>query len=132
MGKRKNFKNNPVLQFISTEHIEHEDYIDNNDHIDSLQHTDIDVKINHMEHMKDTYVTNAKMDQNSIPNNSNSKEIKNKRLTVLLKPSIFENAAKLSGLKRTSVNNTINKALEEYIQKHEEILKKYDILFGNE
>lgn len=132
MGKRKNFKNNPVLQFISTEHIEHEDYVDYNDHIDNLQDTDIDVKTNHTEHMKDTYVTHNKMDQNSIPNNPSSKEIKNKRLTVLLKPSIFENAAKLSGLKRTSVNNTINKALEEYIQKHEDILKKYDILFGDE
>lgn len=129
MVKRKNFKNNPVLQFISTEHIEHED---NNDHIDSLQHTDIDAKTNHIEYTKDTYVTHSETDQNSIPNNHKSKEIKNKRLTVLLKPSIFENAAKLSGLKRTSVNNTINKALEEYIQKHEEILKKYDILFGDE
>lgn len=129
MGKRKNFKNNPVLQFISTEHIEHEDY---NDHIDSLQHTEIDVKTNHIEHTKDTYVTHNEIDQNSISNNSSSKEIKNKRLTVLLTPSIFENAAKLSGLKRTSVNNTINKALEEYIQKHEEMLKKYDMLFGDE
>lgn len=129
MGKRKNFKNNPVLQFISTEHIEHEDY---NDHIDSLQHTDIDVKTNHIEHTKDTHVTHNEIDQNSISNNSSSKEIKNKRLTVLLTPSIFENAAKLSGLKRTSVNNTINKALEEYIQKHEEMLKKYDMLFGDE
>lgn len=141
MVKKKNFKNNPVLQFISTEPIEYEDHtydIYHHENTDSIQHVDIDSKGQHIEPIEHTvYIEHTHNAHNTAlqknkPIKTTSRETKNKRLTVLLTPSVFENTAKISGLKRTSVNNTINKALEEYIEKHEEMLKKYNMLFGDE
>lgn len=157
---KKSFKNNPVLQFISVEQPEHMYSEDNHECIDTIDTKDtIDSKgseyttyeqysPNHtdmMEHMYTPKHTDTPV--HTVPLSSpectdtlsytytpdiQHREIKSKRLTLLLKPSLFENMSKIATIKRTSVNEAINKAVEEYIQRRTDVIEKYNLVFDDE
>ena len=59
-----------------------------------------------------------------------SKEAKSKRLNLLLQPSLLEDLSKIATMKKDSVNNLINTVMSEYRDKHKDIIKKHDSIFG--
>ena len=58
------------------------------------------------------------------------KEIKSKRLNVLLKPSIYERIDKIATMKRISVNELINIVLEDYGNNNQDLVNKFNETFG--
>lgn len=62
---------------------------------------------------------------------SESKEIKTKRFSLLLKPSVYNNLKKIAVMEQTSVNELIGKISEEYIRQNHKNIKIYDQVFNN-
>jgi hypothetical protein len=56
----------------------------------------------------------------------NGKELKRKRLNLLLLPSLYKDMEKLAYVKGVSVNETICKALAEYRDNEKRALDKYE------
>lgn len=71
-----------------------------------------------------SYITSA---QDAVISEVN--ELKSKRVNLLIKPSIYEDTAKIATMKRVSVNELINIALEAYAADHKELITKYDMTF---
>ena len=61
---------------------------------------------------------------------SEKKEKKEKRLNLVLKPSVARDIKKIVYMKRTSVNKIIGDYLENYIKDNIEELKRYDEVFS--
>ncbi len=60
------------------------------------------------------------------------KEKKEKRLNLVLKPSVAQDIKKIVYMKQTSVNKVIGEMLEDYIKNNSEELKRYDEVFSKE
>lgn len=60
------------------------------------------------------------------------KETKSIRLNLLIKPSTKKDLEKLATVDRTSINDLINRALEEYITTRAEDVTKYNSFYGEE
>ena len=58
------------------------------------------------------------------------KEIKSKRLNVLLKPSIYDRIDKIATMKRMSVNELINIVLDDYGNNNQDLINKFNETFG--
>ena len=58
------------------------------------------------------------------------KEIKSKRLNVLLKPSIYERIDKIATMKRISVNELLNIVLDDYANTNQDLINKFNETFG--
>lgn len=58
------------------------------------------------------------------------KEIKSKRLNVLLKPSIYERIDKIATMKRISVNELLNIVLDDYANNNQDLINKFNETFG--
>lgn len=106
---RKDFKNNPALQFISQQ----AHNTDNTDNTDKTHDADI-------ERMK------------TAASKRKRKETKSKRLNLLLQPSTMESLTKIAYMDRTSVNDLINGILKQYTAEHEEQIRKYDSIFSEQ
>lgn len=63
---------------------------------------------------------------------SEDKETKSVRLNLLIKPSTKKDLEKLATVDRTSINDLINRALEEYITTRAEDVAKYNSFYGEE
>lgn len=59
------------------------------------------------------------------------KEKKEKRLNLVLKPSVAQDIKKIVYMKQTSVNKVIGEMLEDYIKNNSEELKRYDEVFSD-
>jgi hypothetical protein len=58
------------------------------------------------------------------------REIKSKRINVLILPSIADKLKKVSAVKRTSVNDLINTYLNERLDQEADALMRFDEVFG--
>jgi hypothetical protein len=58
------------------------------------------------------------------------REVKSKRINVLILPSIVERLKKVSAIKRTSVNDLINTYLNERLDQEADTLRRFDEVFG--
>lgn len=65
--------------------------------------------------------------QSTVTNEVN--ELKSKRVNLLIKPSVYQDIAKIATMKRISVNELINTALESYAADHKELIAKYNKTF---
>lgn len=59
-------------------------------------------------------------------------ERKSKRLNLLIKPSLYANMRKIAHMERTSVNNLMDIALNEYAEAHREQIEAYNAIYGEE
>lgn len=69
---------------------------------------------------------------NNTTDASEDKETKSIRLNLLIKPSTKKDLEKLATVDRTSINDLINRALEEYITTRAEDIAKYNSFYGEE
>jgi hypothetical protein len=58
------------------------------------------------------------------------REVKSKRLNVLILPSIADKLKKVSAIKRTSVNDLINTYLNERLDQEADALRRFEEVFG--
>lgn len=61
-----------------------------------------------------------------------TEETKSKRLNLLILPSVGEDMTKIAAMKRTSVNDLINSLLKGYVESNQDLIKKYNDVFGEE
>lgn len=64
-------------------------------------------------------------------NKKKNVETKSKRLNLLVKPSIYEDLEKIATMKQTSVNDLINRVLEDYNDKEKDLIDTYNNVFNN-
>ena len=57
---------------------------------------------------------------------------KSERFVVLMTTATKENLTKVAMVHRTSVNLTINAAISEYLEKHQNDIERYNAFFGEE
>jgi predicted HicB family RNase H-like nuclease len=57
------------------------------------------------------------------------REIKSKRLNLLIKPTLYRNIEKVATMERISTNELINRVLEKYTREQAELIAKYDETF---
>lgn len=60
------------------------------------------------------------------------KEIKSKRLNLLIKPTIYKDIEKIATMERISTNELINRVLEQYSTEQADLIKKYNDTFREE
>ena len=60
------------------------------------------------------------------------KELKTKRLNLLVKPSVHERIEKIAVMQRKSVNELVNNVLEAYAEDKADLVAKYDSTFKEE
>lgn len=60
---------------------------------------------------------------------TSKEETKTKRLNLLMLPSVCEDIGKIAFMSRTSTNDLVNTVLQEYIDNHQELIKKYKEIF---
>lgn len=61
-----------------------------------------------------------------------TQERKSKRVNLLIKPSAIKDAKKIATMERTSVNDLINRLLEEYVASNADKIEQYNKIFGEE
>ena len=67
-----------------------------------------------------------------MPRIAMSGEPRSERIAVLTTIKIRSNLDKVAMVQRTSVNDIINTAIAEYLEKHQNDIDRYDAFFGEE
>ena len=67
----------------------------------------------------------------SLDKNLKSKEGRTRQATMAFRPSIFEAIQKAAYVNKSSTTNFIEGLMEQYLNEHPEVIKKYDELSGN-
>ena len=67
-----------------------------------------------------------------MPRIQMSGEPRSDRIAVLTTRKIRRNLDKVAMVQRTSVNDIINTAIAEYLEKHKNDIDRYDAFFGEE
>ena len=57
------------------------------------------------------------------------REIKSKRINLLIKPTLYKNIEKVATMERISTNELINRVLEQYAREQADVIAKYDETF---
>lgn len=60
------------------------------------------------------------------------KEVKSKRLNLLLRPSVYESLKKIAWVRQKSLNDLINEALTQYTREETQIIARYNEVFRDE
>lgn len=60
------------------------------------------------------------------------KATRTERLGLLTEPKTRKDLGKIATINRTSVNNVVNDAIQEYIRNHREDIDRYNSFFGEE
>ncbi|NTV99003.1 MAG: hypothetical protein HGA70_07560 [Chlorobiaceae bacterium] len=60
---------------------------------------------------------------------SNENETKSKRLNLLIRPSLMKNFMKIAYMRRTSINDLINRLIDDCVKKDAAMVEEYDKLF---
>lgn len=107
---KKNFNgvNNPALQFMSTPETE---------------------DMNTAESQTNNQAEFKGLKRGRKPS---TEETKSKRLNLLMLPSTCEDLTKIAAMKRTSVNDLINSISKDYITANQDLIEKYNKVFGEE
>jgi hypothetical protein len=117
---KKSFKgSNPALQYISSMEIEPH----------NAQDTQTTDNTPNTPAARNTYNAQDTSHARNMPV-MHKKEIKSKRLNLLLQPSLLEDMSKVARMKQTSVNDLINKVLRDYTQNEVSTIARYDEVFG--
>ena len=80
----------------------------------------------------ETHDSSAAMAFISRRQDEETTERKSKRLNLLIKPSLYANMRKIAHMERTSVNNLMDIALNEYAEAHKEQIEAYNAIYGEE
>ena len=59
------------------------------------------------------------------------KEIKSRRTQLMLRPSAYKHMRMIADMRRTSVNEVINTALEDYAAAHMDEVERYKATWGD-
>lgn len=59
-------------------------------------------------------------------------ETKSKRLNLLIRPSLMNDFTKIAYMRRTSVNDLINRLVEECVRNETSLILQYDRMFGDD
>lgn len=135
---KKNFKdNNPALQFISPSK-ETIAPIEVKTNTDTTPNTDVKYYIDNTDN---TGITDNTHNTNNThkTNNTNTtylkktaqKEIKSKRLNLLIQPSLYQTFTKIAYMKQLSVNELILRTMKEYADQNTKTIQKYDDFMNN-
>lgn len=119
MTKKSFTGENPALKYISMGNIE------NTEDEQITQYTD------------DTAITQKVQDihtgkKESTPPEVQAHETKSKRLNVLIRPSLFEDAAKVAHMQRISVNELVHLAVERYVKGCEGDIVRFKEIYDQE
>jgi len=140
MPAKKEFKsNNPALNFISvpTQNAEHTDDATNtqyksnadNGYVYNTQNTSKTDNADIAQIEQNTQYTYSKQNTYNTEYMHNTSEIKSKRLNLLIRPSLHQQAQKIAHMQRSSVNDVINLALSRYVDDHREEIARYNSLY---
>ena len=66
------------------------------------------------------------------PAAEDEKELKTKRLNLLIKPTVHERIEKIAVMQRKSVNELVNNVLEAYAEDKANLVAKYNATFNEE
>lgn len=80
----------------------------------------------------ETHDSSAAMAFISRRQDEETTERKSKRLNLLIKPSLYDAMRKIAHMERTSVNNLIDIALQEYTEAHADRIEQYKTIYGEE
>ena len=78
------------------------------------------------------YINTPNTDNKQATDNTQStadEETKTKRLSLLIKPSIYEQFKKVATMKQDSVNNLINNIMENVVEENKDKIELYDQVF---
>lgn len=135
------------IQEIDTQEVQNTDNASNaqctneTDNTDDQNNTDDTNNTNNTNNTDDTNNTNNTNDTNNTNNTNNtheayiadntSKEIKSKRLNLLIQPSLLNDTKKIAHMNHISVNELILRVLKDYAEQEEQQvkIKKYDETF---
>ena len=62
----------------------------------------------------------------NITINVNEKERRMRRLSTAIKPSTYEQMAKIAAVTKLSLNDLVNQALEQLVDSNQVLIKQYD------
>ena len=60
------------------------------------------------------------------------KATRTERLALLTEPKTRKDLGKIATINRTSVNNVVNDAIREYLNKHQDDIERFNDFFGEE
>ena len=60
------------------------------------------------------------------------RELKDKRVSFVFRPSTIEAAKKVAYMTRQPFNDVVNMLLEQYVDEHTDLIAKYDQIFGED
>lgn len=60
------------------------------------------------------------------------RELKNKRVSFVFRPSTIEAAKKVAYMTRQPFNDAVNMLLEQYAAEHIDLIDEYDRIFGED
>ena len=61
---------------------------------------------------------------------SQNRETRSKRAQIVVRPSVYEIMNKIATMRRMSFNGLVNDIFEEYLSENEDLVEKYEKLFG--
>ncbi len=59
-------------------------------------------------------------------------ELRDERINILISKRVRRNLDKIATVRRTSINQIVNEAIEECLKKHEGEITRYNEFFGEE
>ena len=78
------------------------------------------------------FITQSQEEREQLTAADTAEELKSKRLNLLIKPSTHRNMAKIATMQRVSLNELINKVMEDYVAAHTDKVDAYNATFGEE
>ncbi|NTW83779.1 MAG: hypothetical protein HGB36_10510 [Chlorobiaceae bacterium] len=114
MQKKKSFRSvdNPAAAFISSNEPVHE------------RHGSVAGRSGTLLHESDG-------SSGAGPKKRNESETKSKRLNLLIRPSLMDDFTKIAYMRRTSINDLINRLVDECVERDASLIDDYDRLFNN-
>lgn len=79
--------------------------------------------------VEDEYFDIEHVDPVDMQKQNNIKEVKSKRLNLLIKPSVHANIKKIATMKQISVNHLVNELLKDVAETEAKLIDKYNDTF---
>lgn len=123
MAKKSFRGENPALRYIS---VPGEEYTDIVQDTQKTQQAQNEHTANDTHNKRNVYNEDTAQNQRI----SLVRETKSKRLNLLIRPSLYKDAAKIAHMQRVSINELIHLAIEIYVGEREQELRKYKDVYG--
>ena len=78
------------------------------------------------------FITQPQSERERATEARSAEETKSKRLNLLIKPSTHKDIGKIATMQRVSLNELINKVLEDYAASNQDKIEAYNKTFGEE